>query len=586
MTAEIDTGTEMRSRLLAAGFGDELLSTIYAIVLMERKNRDLLYGLLVELHNSSHLDIIGTFLHLRNSAESGRDYFLLRRAFEKAMPYLHGSVERMMQCIMHLTKEAGNDLSSGTLLPLLTDWLAADEDRQNEAFSLLEARIDQYGSLMPQIVQSGCRSDPEKYINYCIRLLQVDDIELRRKAMFSVGRIPFSEAPGFAKVCALAIATSIKLNDDRLRGIALKTLFHICQSNRSVMNDTIGAIEFLLENPEEHTLHAAAELFAWELKDIPEGLLATLLQELQNTPILNSGTWDFIDQGVCKLIEAGQRDVALCFIESLSGSVPDLDVFQTFASTRQAILADKDITSRIVTRWLLAGGNGLKNFVARLVLRHSTKTLVCAHKAEFEPDNPVHVVFLARKAIGYFFLDEASSATTFILSLMNLTSSHEALEALTQLLEDPLLLNYPADVEALLKKPLIQLTPETQECINRALSNSEKYYEALRNVGNLPELFAPKSEQELHMKNMAAKTQQAMKAGEAKSVLLSMVSKSVILHGNKAAFTITDLNGQPHRSEIAMQSHGHSMTVPRMSILTPYDLDLMLRIFRVERIKQ
>ena len=85
---------------------------------------------------------------------------------------------------------------------------------------------------------------------------------------------------------------------------------------------------------------------------------------------------------------------------------------------------------------------------------------------------------------------------------------------------------------------------------------------------------------------MVSKTQQAMKEEEGKSVLLSMVSKSVILHGNKAAYTIFDPNGQQHRSEIAMQSHGHSVTVPRMSLLTPYDLDLMLRIFRAERIKQ
>ncbi len=153
-------------------------------------------------------------------------------------------------------------------------------------------------------------------------------------------------------------------------------------------------------------------------------------------------------------------------------------------------------------------------------------------------------------------------------------------------MEDPLLLNYPEDVRSLLETPEIEVTSDTTKYIEKALSGSEKYYSALRQVGELPELHTPQSEQESHMKNMASKTRQAMKEEEGKSALLSMVSKSVILHGNRAAYTIVDFNGQQHRSEIAMQSHGHSVTVPRMSILTPYDFDLMLRIYRAERITE
>lgn len=586
MALKDDTDLDIRNKLLNAENDAGLISVIGSINLRDKPHRKSLNTSLVELHNSSQLDIVATYAQLKKPPSNGGDFFLLRHTFEEIIADLNGNASEMMQCVMHLTKEAGNDLASGTLLPHLVNWLDADNGRLDEAFKLLVNDSKNFESLMPQIIEAGSRTDPDKYIAYCINLMQGDDIELRRKAIFSIGRVSFTETPDFAKPCASAIAVSAQKNDDRLRATALKSLFHICRSDISIFPDTLAVIQFLLETPEEYTLHAAAELFAWELKEIPESLLVTLLEKLQKTPILNAGTWEFIDQGIRKLVKTEQQEKAITFLEELAIDVPDLDIFKTFKSTYHSLLEDRKLVSKVVTRWLLRGGASLKNFAAKMIHQASSVSPIGADVDEFDPDSPIHVVFLARKAIGYFFLNEGNSATNFILSLMNSTSSKDALKTLSQLLEDPLLLNYPEDVRSLLETPEIEVTSNTKKYIEKALSSSEQYYSALRKVGELPELQIPQSEQDGHMKNMASKARQAMKEEEGKSALLSMVSKSVILHGNRAAYTIVDLNGQQHRSEIAMQSHGHSVTVPRMSILTPYDFDLMLRIFRAERIKE
>ncbi len=422
---------DIRSQLLDTSTDEELISVIYNTTLKDEAHREILRGLVIELHNLSQFDVVGAYSHLENPTPSGEDFFLLRHVFEEIILELNSSASEMMQCIMHLTKQASNDLSSGALLPHFVNWLVGDESRLNEAFELLVSEDSQFGSLMPQVIEAGSRTNPDKYINYCINLLEDDDIELCRKAIFSIGRISFREVSKHTKVCASAVSAAVERDDDRLRATALKTLFHICRSDTSIVKDTIEVIKFLLEAPEEYTLHAAAELFAWELTEIPEALLVTLLEKLQKTPILNAGTWEFIDQGIRKLVKTEQQEKALSFLEELAMDVPDLDIFKTFKSTYHSLLEDRKLVNKVVTRWLLRGRASLKNFAAKMILQASSVSPIGADVDEFDPDSPIHVVFLARKAIGYFFLNEGNSATNFILSLMNSTSSKDALNTLS-----------------------------------------------------------------------------------------------------------------------------------------------------------
>jgi len=67
-------------------------------------------------------------------------------------------------------------------------------------------------------------------------------------------------------------------------------------------------------------------------------------------------------------------------------------------------------------------------------------------------------------------------------------------------------------------------------------------------------------------------------------VLLQLVHQTVLLYGHKAIHHVFGPEGKVSRMETQLGSHGTNIEVPRMTILDPQGLDLMLRVFRCERI--
>ena len=70
---------------------------------------------------------------------------------------------------------------------------------------------------------------------------------------------------------------------------------------------------------------------------------------------------------------------------------------------------------------------------------------------------------------------------------------------------------------------------------------------------------------------------------EKKSVLLSIVSRSVLLYGNRSISYFEGPDGKSQRNEMKLHSFSHSIESPRLDILEPFDLDYTLRVFRAMR---
>ena len=119
--------------------------------------------------------------------------------------------------------------------------------------------------------------------------------------------------------------------------------------------------------------------------------------------------------------------------------------------------------------------------------------------------------------------------------------------------------------------------------IDQALKAIDNYLEDLRSVGNLAALHPGEAQREAHHRHFSRLMAESWKAAEARSVFLNLVSKSILLYGRKSISYVDGSDGQSHRMEIPLQSHGTEMEFPRMEHLDPFGLDYMLRIFRNER---
>jgi hypothetical protein len=202
--------------------------------------------------------------------------------------------------------------------------------------------------------------------------------------------------------------------------------------------------------------------------------------------------------------------------------------------------------------------------------------------AELKPADFVHILFVARKAIGYLFMKPISTAT-ILISLMRHTTDDEVLTELGALLFDPLLLNFTGKAREYIVQQSGRESVKVKATIDQALKAIDTYLEDLRSVGSLAALHPGEAQREAYHRHFSRLMAESWKEAQAQSVLLNSVSKSVLLYGRKSISYVYDSDGQSHRMEIPLQSHGTEIEFPRMEYLDPLGLAYMLRIFKIER---
>jgi hypothetical protein len=161
----------------------------------------------------------------------------------------------------------------------------------------------------------------------------------------------------------------------------------------------------------------------------------------------------------------------------------------------------------------------------------------------------------------------------------------ETLKESGSLLSAPLLLNFTGSVHAYVARQSAIESGKVKETIERALNEIDDYLQTLRSVGTLPALQPSAAQREAHHRHFSRTMTESFKAAVAQSPLVSMISKSVLLYGRKSIDYIYDGDGQSHRMEMDLKSHGTEIEYPRVTFIDPCGLDYMLRIFRFERLK-
>jgi hypothetical protein len=72
-------------------------------------------------------------------------------------------------------------------------------------------------------------------------------------------------------------------------------------------------------------------------------------------------------------------------------------------------------------------------------------------------------------------------------------------------------------------------------------------------------------------------------AARKKSILLQFIPRRIMLYGNRSVSYVQDSDGVPQRLETNLGSFGTSFEMPRMEIIDPLGLQVMLLTFRGER---
>lgn len=570
--------------MAGAGAG-HFLQAVYASLSAAAVECDDLARELAALHNEGLVDVVAAFEDLKNNAPGGPDFFMTRHVFEKALPRLNAPVAPVMRCVLGLCREAGQDSAAGTIFSAYIEFCSLDAARPREALKLIEADPDALADILAATVAAGSQLDSPYYLAELFRLIRHPDIEVRKRAIFAVGSIhrPKGESVPDTAITALEEAVASETDDQNL-GSAIKSAFALFEQDKTLEVRIVALTGAVLAKGDEYSLYAASELLWLSTKRLPSALLHLLLTHLTRVKPENVGTLNNIDYGIAHLLKSDDPEHGLRFLEELITKHDGKLKIEILDSTVAGIRESAALVSKVLTRWFLRGEPALCEAVQVISgIHYGDDLCIEIDASELTPADRFHILFVARKAIGYFFMGPVSAASV-VISLIRHAPDDETLDALGELLFDPLLLNYPGGMRNYVKEAAERESGKVKQTIDNALSSIEQYLEALRAIPKLPALRAGQSQRESYRRHMSESMAKSMKAAETESIFFGLFPRSTLLYGDKSINYIFEGNGEPHRMEIPLTSHGVSMDIPRMDNIDPYGLDYMLRVFRVERL--
>ncbi|MDO9005016.1 MAG: hypothetical protein Q7V20_16350 [Aquabacterium sp.] len=574
-----------RDELLKAYNEGNFLNAVYDCLSADHEARQEVVFELASLHNEKLVDVVEAFSALSNGSANGPDFFLTRDVFQQALPHIDAAVLPVMRCVLNLYRSAGQDFAAGTIVGQFVEYCARQLPRSRDALTEIEANPNDFSDLLAATLSAGFRSDCQTFLLHAVRLSKDANIDLRRGAVISIANFDSQGNAAFLEEAVAGIESCVDREiEDSVLAASLRTIYALLRQDGNQEERFTELIAKVLSKGNEFTIHAASEVLFLHTAALPEPLVGMLLSNLTRVKPTHKGTLDNIDYGISHLIKGGSPESAIRWLEGMLLTHPKELSIGMFDSVVGVILGDNVLLSKILTRWLVLGERALCSAVHDIVAGayHREERLLEIDISELQSTDAVHMFFLARKIIGYLFMQPISAASLMV-SLMRQTEDVEVLAELGALLFDPLLLNYTGKVREYAVQQVNVENGKVKEALEEAIKAVDEYLEGLRSVGVLPALYPSTAQREAYRRQFSRQMTKSMEEVEEKSVFSKLFTKSVLLYGGKSINYVHGVNGQMHRMETPLHSHGVEIEFPRMQNLDPFGLDYMLRVFRNER---
>ena len=575
--------------LIAASKRGDFLDAVYTSRPTEPDEREDFPLEIAALHNDGHINVVAEFAKLDNTQESGPDFFRMGRVFEKTLPHIDAPVRDVMHCVLHLYKGAGQDVLAGRIFDSYIAYCEKDPARPLAAMKIIEGEHDQFADILPSTVAAGSRIDNQHYLAAALRLGRHPAKVLRRRAVFALARIAWPKEATVPEEALAGLERSVTEEDDEILAHVIQSAFAFYQQDKTTEARVIALIDNTLSKGDECVLHAGAKIFGLETKEIPAPLLDVLLGHLKQVKPANKGTLKNIDGGITTLLKESAAEKALRFLEELLLLYTDTLTIEVFDSAANEILRNKALLSRVTTRWFLNGAPALCESVNRIAGKSHNDTLpIEIDASELTTKDFKHIVFVARKTVGYLFMKPVTAAS-ILISLMRPAPDDKTLEWLGKLLFNSLLMNYPRSVREYVEAQARQETGKVKATLDKALAELTAYLDTLRTMPALAALHPSQAHREAYNRYMRKSFEASMKEAEEETekecFLLNFSSKSTLLYGRKCITYIHDGGVPSRRMEMEIPTISYSTESPRMEHLDEHGLNYMLRVFRAERLR-
>tara|TARA_R110001599_G_scaffold17243_9_gene69217 strand:+ start:3237 stop:4973 length:1737 start_codon:yes stop_codon:yes gene_type:complete len=532
---------------------------------------------LVNLHNESILDLNAQFLQLKR-CEERQDFYSLMFIYCSALPKLDCSVIDVVNVFIHLKSE---DIPDADFEQAYFLFCKQNIERPKVALNYLLDKLEERHELVQSTLMAAVELDSKWVMEQLSDLAQHENSDVRRQAYLAIGRVSIEDGCSLEKrFDLLDNASTSEINPKAKSGI-IRAAGFFAKKRSSLWSGINPVLEKCLETLESEPLYEAANLLASGKKDIPEDTIRLLVSYLKRTPPELKGILNHLSRFMRNTIKAGEYNAAEDLLGTLLLKNDELKIgdfehlAHELASERSSVFLN-----RITTKWFLSGevqlGKALHDVVSSTGLDGNELFI----DQSFLPLSDHELMFLVQKAVGWFYLHPIS-AISYLLSIL----PHALLDTkkqIGQLIYDPLLLSYMGKGKSYLEEKLDSLD-DSQVIVKQLLLDLDNYRSNILDAFDIKELRAPQREVNLYWKDFNTKMSHSINKSK-KSSIMDLFTTQTILYGHDVMSHI-HMGSETKRSINTMHSFSHSSELPKLSVIDPEGLEIMLRVFRTERLK-
>jgi hypothetical protein len=403
-----------------------------------------------------------------------------------------------------------------------------------------------------------------------------------RAAAIALGQIPLEGADDWGRL--LDAFTSL-LDQDPSDLVRASMLDAIVRRLQNVPSDSQTRLVDLGKSAAsqlgEQVLNSTARALAFNLSNLTDDLIETLLEGLRHVDSSQAGTIDVLDFALAKLVERGRASDVCSFVAELLRRDIDPVGLERFDSLRSHLFQNSEhALEDWLVAWLLDGDFALCGPLNDTLFEVETERHVLQIDfARFHlraDDYP----YIARKAIGTFFLKPELMAS-ILTSLLRTAPKKEAQE-IAALLADPVLVNYSGVASEILEPIASDSVDPAATYVRGALEAKTQYLQDLGSIGVVRELHPSERERLMEWQRHSDSMTAAFRESRKKSVLASIATELVMLYGTGSISWVEDRSSPPRRLETPLATFSHSFEIPRTEIVDPIGLQQMIIHFRRE----
>jgi hypothetical protein len=572
---------DVRAEILAHAADGSLLHSIfhdYGSRLHD--DGDPTIAMLGDLHNSGEIDLLGIVTRESIQVFQGAVFWAGHRVYRALISRLQAPAEALLNVVQTLIEAAGQDMAAWTPVEEFSKWCGAEPSRPKELLDLVDRKVPYADRFLTIAIKQGSAVDRAYFLDRAYGFLTDGSETEMQAAINALGQISCQNDAEWDRLVP-AFSDLVAAEDAIRAPLITAVVRHLKDAKLSRRDELTGLAIAALEQHGDQTLDTAARTLAFDHKHLPDELVDALLEALLAITGQNKSTVEMLDLALMKLVQNGHAERARRYLEHILSREEDRIELKELDSLSYTLRnAGGQVLEDWVVAWLLNGDYDLCRAMNDALFGAGSDEFVFqidfARFSLADDDYP----YLARKAIASFFLRQ-SIMTSLLVSLLR-SAPAVAADAIVDLLVDPVLINYAGITDDYLKPISEDSTDPAQASVQRALAGQKAYLEGLSSIGMVPELHPSERERQLEWQRHSDSMAEAWRAARKKSIFAKIATESLILYGTRAVSWLKDDTDERQRIETPMGTLSHSFEMPRVEIVDPMGLQIMLLHFRGE----